>query len=246
MQYEEFGWYSHRLNRWMNIKIYGHYGEAVIAFPCQDKDSSDFSNYGMIDALSGLIESGRMKLFCVDSNDSDTISSSSWDKGNRAWLLDQYHHYIVEELLPFIYLKQGNFTRPLLVGASMGGTHAGINFFRRPDLFRGFISLSGSFDIRNFFDGYVDNNVYNNCPNLFLENLDINHPYINLYNERTMVVVVGDGAYEYLVKYTNERLAQIAYQKGINIWFNFWDQNSIHDWPSWLYQMPYFLNQILD
>ena len=52
MKYEELSWYSDRLNREMRIKIYGHYGPAFIAFPCQDKQSDDFSNNGMIDALS--------------------------------------------------------------------------------------------------------------------------------------------------------------------------------------------------
>ena len=51
MKYEEFGWYSDRLGRHMNIKIYGHYGAPVVAFPCQDKQSDDFANHGMIDKI---------------------------------------------------------------------------------------------------------------------------------------------------------------------------------------------------
>ena len=47
MKYEEVSWYSERLNRYMKIRIYGHYGPAFIAFPCQDKLSDDFSNNGI-------------------------------------------------------------------------------------------------------------------------------------------------------------------------------------------------------
>ena len=68
---------------------------------------------------------------------------------------------------------------------------------------------------------------------------------MNLYRHKTMCVVVGDGSFEYLVKYTNHWLADVTNRKGIPVWYNFWDQNSIHDWSSWLYQMPYFLDRIL-
>ena len=104
MKYEELSWYSDRLNREMRIKIYGHYGPAFIAFPCQDKQSDDFSNNGMIDALSYYLESGKMKLFCLDSNDDETVSSSSWDKGHAAYKLEMYHQYVVNEVIPFVIL----------------------------------------------------------------------------------------------------------------------------------------------
>ena len=245
MKYEEVSWYSPRLNRNMTIKVYGHYGKAVIAFPCQDKDSSDFSNNGMIERLSYYLNEGKMKLFCVDSNDNETVSSSSWDNKQKGIALENYHQYLINEVLPFIYSKQGGFTLPYLIGMSMGGSHASNNFFRRPDLFAGFISLSGEFNVARFFDGYMDENIYNNSPIHYLSNMDTNHPYINIYNQRDMIVCVGEGNFEYLVRDSNVALHDIANQKGINISFNFWDHNSVHDWSSWLYQMPYFLDQIL-
>ena len=100
MKYEEVCWYSDRLGRDMRIKIYGHFGPAVIAFPCQDKQSDDFSNYGMIDALSWFLENGKMKLFCLDGNDEETVSSKSWDKAHAGYMLEQYHQYLIEEVLP--------------------------------------------------------------------------------------------------------------------------------------------------
>lgn len=245
MKYEEVSWYSSRVNRWMNIKIYGHYGPAIIVFPCQDKKSDDFYNNGMIDNLSDYLESGKFKLYCLDSNDDETVSNPSWDKAHAAYMLDQYHEYLINEVLPFVYSKQGGYCEPLLIGASMGGSHASNNFFRRPECFSGFISLSGNFDIASFFGGYFDNNVYNNSPMHYLKNMDNNHPYINIYNNKIMCVVVGSGAFEYLAKYSNEELQRITDSKGIHVWYNFWDENSIHDWSSWKYQLRYFLDRIL-
>ena len=245
MKYEEVSWYSERLGREMRIKIYGHYGPAFIAFPCQDKQSDDFSNNGMINALSYYLENGMMKLFCLDSNDEETVSSTSWDKTHAAYKLEMYHQYLVDEVIPFIYDKQGGYNEPYLIGMSMGGSHAVNHFLRRPELFAGFLALSGKYDISSFFNGYMDSNVYNNSPVDYLANMDNNHQYINIYNQKRMIAVVGKGAWEHLVLDSNYRLAEIAYQKGINIEFHFWDENSVHDWSSWLYQMPIFINEIL-
>lgn len=245
MQYEQTTWYSSRLGRDMTVRVYGHYGQAVIAFPCQGKGSDDFANYGMIDALAPLIESGRMKLFCVDSDDGASVSDQSWDHGHAAYMLEQYFQYVIEELLPYVRLKQGGDCWPYLVGASMGGSHAANMFFRRPDLFAGFIALSASYDMARCFHGYMDANIYNNSPVHYLANMDPWHPYIDLYNHKTMIVVVGEGAFEYLVRYTAVWLNEITNAKGIHVDYNYWDGNSIHDWSSWRYQLPYFLDRIL-
>ena len=245
MKYEEYSWFSKQLNREMKIRIYGHYGKAVVAFPCQDKQSDDFANNGMIDVLAPFIESGRMKLYCLDSNDNETVSSTSWDKAEAARKLDAYHYYLVYEVLPYINYKQCEETRPLLIGMSMGGSHAANNFFRRPELFEGFLALSGKYDIATFFGGYFDDNVYNNSPVNYLANMHHEHPYIDIYNSKKMVAVVGKGSFEHLVLESNFELARIAKEKGINIEFYFWDENSVHDWQSWKYQMPYFLDKLL-
>ena len=245
MQYEQVTWYSERVGRDMTVRIYGHYGYPVIAFPCQNKQSDDFYNFGMIDALAPLIESGRMKLYCVDANDEQTVSAGGYNPGHAAYLLDQYHEYLIHELLPFVYDKQHGYCWPYLVGASMGGTHAANHFFRRPELFSGFISISASYDITRFFPGYMDEKVYRNSPVQYLGDMPYDHPYIETYNQKTMIVNVGDGDFEYLVKYTVDWLKSITDAKGIHIDYQYWDGNSVHDWRSWRYSLPYFLNRIL-
>ena len=245
MQYEEEVWYSERLNRNMKIRVYGHYGIPILCFPCQDKQSDDFANNGMIDNLSDYIEDGRIKLYCVDSNDEETVSNKGWDKAYASYMLDQYHEYIVNEVLPYIYDKQGGWCLPYVFGMSMGASHSVNHFFRRPDLFAGFIALSGNYDIASFFEGYMDSHIYNNSPVHYLANLPLNHPYINMYNEKKMIVVVGQGAWEHLVYYSNTWLKDITDNKGIHVNYNFWDENSTHDWPSWKYQIRYFINFIL-
>lgn len=246
MKYEETTWYSDRVGRNMRIKVYGHFGPAFIAFPCQDGNADDWYNNGMIDALSWFLENGKIKLFCIDSNDDETVSSASWDKGYAGYKIEMYHQYLINEVLPFIYDNMGGYTEPYLDGCSMGASHAANNFFKRPDLFAGFIALSGKYDLSSFFDGYMDENIYNNSPIDFLRLMSNDHPYIDLYNQREMYVVVGKGRFEFLVSDSNYEFADIAREKGIDINFNFWDENSVHDWESWHYQMPYFISNIIE
>ena len=245
MHYEEAHWYSSRVNRDITVRVYGHYGPAVIAFPCQDKKSDDFYLNGMIDALAPMIEMGRFKLYCLDGNDDEGVSLGERDPGHAAYMFDQYHEYLIQEVLPFIYDKQGGYCLPYLVGASMGGSHSANHFFRRPELFAGFVSLSASYDMARFFPGYMDDCVYRNSPVHYLEGMPHDHPYIGIYNSKPMVVCVGEGAWEHLVHYSAEWLADICGRKGIHVWFNFWDDNSHHDWSSWHYQLPHFLERIL-
>ena len=40
--------YSHHLNRDMEFKVYGHSGQPILVFPCQDGRFYDFENFKMI------------------------------------------------------------------------------------------------------------------------------------------------------------------------------------------------------
>ena len=135
--------YSHHLNRNMNIRVYGHFGETFLIFPCQNGGRFDFESHGMIDSLSNFINEGKIKLICVESIDQETYSSTTDSYEHRAYMLEQYHKYVIDELLPVVYEENKGFTLPIVSGCSMGATHASILFFRRPDLFKGVLGLSG-------------------------------------------------------------------------------------------------------
>lgn len=245
MKYEEVTWFSERVQRMMRIKIYGHYGPSIIVFPCQNKQSDDFANYGMIETLSPWLEEGKFKLFCLDSIDGDTVSTDSWDKAHAGWLLDQYHQYVIYEVLPFIDICNGGHCLPYLMGLSMGGSHAAISFFRRPELFSGILSLSGQFDVAHFFGGYMNEDIYNNSPVHFLQNMDEGHPWIAKYNEKRMIFVCGQGMYEDYVLYSNFWFKDVLKEKGINAWFDILGEDNIHDWVSWKNQMLHYLPLLL-
>src|SRR5215472_343523 len=63
---------------------YGHWGRPVLVFPSEQGNAFDFENNGMVDAVSSLIESGRLKVYCVGSHDASSWSNKSVDLEERA------------------------------------------------------------------------------------------------------------------------------------------------------------------
>lgn len=81
MQIQELNWYSERLHRQMPLKIYGHAGKSCLVIPSQNGRHNDFEGFGMVNACAPWIDSGKLRLFCVDTIDDETWSCD-W-KGPR-------------------------------------------------------------------------------------------------------------------------------------------------------------------
>ena len=162
--------YSHELNRDMELLVFGHAGQPMLVFPSSMGKFFEYEDTGMIRVLAGKIESGGLQVFCVDSVDSESLYNKGVHPGSRIWRHVQYERYLLNEFLPF--LKWKNWASQIAVtGCSFGGYHA-LNFaLRHPDLVSSCVSMSGSFDIRSFLDGYYDDNVYFNNPVDYLANM---------------------------------------------------------------------------
>ena len=171
--------YSQSLGRDMHMMIYGHDGLPFLAFPTQDSMCRNYEDFGMIDQLSDYLESGKIRIFVVDTVDSESWSPKGWDPGQRSARQEQYFHYITDEAVPFILSRTGGWL-PMTTGLSMGANHALNMFLRRPDLFSGVIALSGVYDTDVFFNGYMDSTLYMNSPERYLPGMPADHPYIKL------------------------------------------------------------------
>ena len=239
MQREHITQYSPALGRDMNIMVYGHAGLPFLSFPTQNSMCTNYEDFGMIDQLADFIDSGSIQLFVVDTVDAESWSARGGDNEWRAARQEQYFHYIVDEVVPF--MRSRNPRTPAVTGFSMGADHAVITFLRRPDLFCGVIALSGVYDADYFFDGWMNPTLYESSPERFLPNLPADHPYIRLYNDRTMILCCGQGAWEEDGVRTLRFLESVFREKGIQAWCDFWGYDVNHDWPWWFKQMRYFL-----
>ena len=243
---KEINWHSARLDRVMNIRVYGSGGAApILVFPTQDAMSDNFENFGMIELLSEDLRRGRIQLFCVDTVDTETWSNIWGDKTWRAQRQEQYYGYIIDEVIPFIRTENTSKRLPIAAGCSLGGLHAAIAFFRRPDLFDGVLALSGVYDAKFFTDGWMNDTLYDNSPLDFLANMPGDHPYIDLYNQRRIVLCVGQGRWEEEGRRTTALMGDVLCGKDIHAWVDFWGYDVDHDWDWWKKQFAYFLPFVL-
>ncbi len=246
MERKELSWYSRYLQRDMNMIVYGQSGVPFIVFPCQDSMCNNFEEFQMIDTLSDYLDNNQIQLFCVDTVDKESWSDTFGNKEHRAQIQENYYHYIVDEVVPFMYNEYHIASRPFATGCSLGATHAAIVFFRRPDIFEGVIGLAGCYDAPHFFDGWCNETLYDNSPVHFLKNMPADHPYIDLYNQRKIILSVGQGRWNKEGIRTIEILRTIFQNKGIHGWIDLWGYDVDHDWPWWKKQYRYFLPYILE
>lgn len=195
MQIEYIREYSPILDREVEFKRYGYSGKPVLVFPSQDGNCNQYEEFGMIDVLSDFIEQGKIQVFCVGSVDLESWSDLNGNPRYRIEMQERWFEHICYEMVPRIQYISWR-SDIIVTGCSMGGSHAGILFFRRPDLFDTLISLSGQFDARMFFGNYMDDLVYNNSVVDFLKDMPWNHPYLDLYRQKNIIICIGQGAWE--------------------------------------------------
>ena len=174
---EYYKWFSPHLERDMELLAFGHAGEAVLVFPTREGRFYDYENWGLVGALMPAIAAGRLRLFCVDSVDSEALYCQCRPPPARLARSGQFERYILEEVLPLVRAK--NPGAPLVShGCSIGAYHAVNIALRHPDQFRRVVGLSGRYDLsrqigpfRDLFDGYYDEDVYFHTPSHFIPNL---------------------------------------------------------------------------
>jgi esterase/lipase superfamily enzyme len=110
-----------------------------------------------------LVDSGRVTIYCPDAIDLDSFYNKSIHPADRMRTHNAFERVIVDGVFDYAR-RQGSCARVAVCGASLGAYHAANIAFRHPDAVSHLISLSGAFEISDFFDGYHDENIYFNGP----------------------------------------------------------------------------------
>ena len=82
-------------------------------------------------------------------------------------------------------------------------------------------------------------------PVAYLANMPQDHPYIEMYNQREILIVVGQGAWEDELLSSTRWLDTVLAQKGIRARFEYWGYDVNHDWPWWYKMVDYYVPQLL-
>lgn len=245
MYRDAISYHSNVLGEDLGVIVYGMTGYPIIVFQTQDSKCTNYEDFGMISELADYIDGGKVQLFCVDSIDQESWSNTNGDKSWRAQRQEDYFRFVTDELVPYVHDRNGSDLRPLATGCSMGATHSAIAALRRPDLFQGCIALSGVYRTSFFFGDWMDENLYMNDMVQMLHDLPADHPYIHLYNHRSLCFCVGQGAWEDGLSDLRDMDASFK-RLGISAWCDFWGYDVNHDWPWWKKQMRYFLPIVLE
>jgi esterase/lipase superfamily enzyme len=232
-------WHSDRLGRDFGVVVYGHWGPPAIVFPTSGGDEWEFDRQGMIDALSDPIESGRVKLYCVDINHGDSFANRGAHPFHRSWMQSRYDEYIRHEVVPFIRSDcQSSDIGVWTIGASLGAYHAANTLFKHPDVVKRCLALSGVYDMKAFMDGAYDDNFYFNNPVDYLSNLS--DPWaLGHLASCDIHIATGSGPWEKSGE--SYRLSHILASRGIRHHLDDWGAMGGHDWYYWKHQLRQYL-----
>ena len=228
MNREYHKWHSSALGRDMELLVFGHAGYPLIVFPTSMGRFFDYENRNMIGIIGHKYQQGEIQAVCVDSEDSESWYDKAAPPAQRAARHNDYDRYIVEEVVPFIRARNQS-DALVATGCSFGGYHAVNLALRHPDIVTGAVSMSGAYDIKQFLDGYYDDDCYYNCPPDFLPNLN-DRWYLDRYNRQRLVLATGETD---ICLAENLRLGQIMDAKGMPHWLDVWRDGAGHDWPWW-------------
>jgi esterase/lipase superfamily enzyme len=228
----------------MPLVAYGHAGRPLLMFPTAAADYLEYERFHLVDAIQHLIEAGRVRAYSINSVNRYSLLNDKASPEWKAELLTRYDRYITDEVLPLIRndVGGGADARPVTTGASLGAFLSANAYFRHPDLFRGVIAMSGSYDIRSYLKGYQDDNVYFNNPVDYLSNLTDDHYLPMLRRAEAIIIVTGQGAYE--APERSRHLSEVLNSKGIPHALELWGHDVNHDWPWWRKMLPFYLDKL--
>jgi esterase/lipase superfamily enzyme len=227
MHREYHKWYSPRLNRDMELLIYGHAGARMLVFPTSMGRFFEYEDRGMVANLADHLDNGWLQLYCVDSVDSESFYNNWAHPGGRIYRHVQYEDYILNEVLPLAQSKNSN---PFLMthGCSFGAYHAVNIALRNPHLFGRVLALSGKYDMSGFFSGYYDDNIYFNTPSHYVSNIN-DHNLLEAMRRMDIIIVAGE--HDPNIE-NNRALSRSLWAKNVPHAFREWSGWS-HDWPYW-------------
>ena len=227
--------YAHSISRDMQMLRFGWSGRPVIVFPTTLGRYHEAKDMHLISSVAHLIEAGKAIVYCIDTLNHESWYNKQLHPADKVRTHAAYDRMVRNEVVPMLQQRH-HAAKVIVAGCSFGGYTAANFAFKHPDVVSDLISMSGSFDIKSFLDGYYDQEVYFNNPVDFLHQAD--NPEL-----WKMGIILGTSEWD-ICRPATERLSQILHQKNIPHWLDMkgWVE---HDWPLWREMFPEYLGRVV-
>ncbi len=240
MKRELHNWFSPALQKDMPLAVYGDYGFALLLVPTAAADYLEYERFQLIDTLQPIIDSGKVKVFSINSINTESWMNNEMEPAHKAIRQNQFNEYVFNEVIPFIKNATSWNTPIITCGASFGALHSMNLFLKRPDLINGVIAMSGVYNLTEYTKGFYDEQVYYNSPAHYIPNLTDHHILEQIRSSHHIHILTGSGNYE--DPNASKDFAGVLYGKGITYDLDVWGADIHHDWPTWRSMLPYVLN----
>ncbi|ENN88118.1 hypothetical protein RHSP_39038 [Rhizobium freirei PRF 81] len=242
MNREYLRWYSPRLERDMELLVFGHAGAKVLMFPTRDGRFWQYEQIGIVASLAEKLNAGHLQLYCIEGLAGETFYGAGRHPSERIRRHRAFEEYILNEVLPLMAQKNDH-ECTIVHGCSLGAFQAASLVFRHPHLFRKLVAFSGRYDLTmqvesftDLFDGYYDDDIYFHTPTHFLPGLACE---LQLDKLRQVDIVLTIGDADPFVD-NNRYLSRLLADKQISHHLHVWDGRA-HRAGAWRRMAPLYI-----
>jgi esterase/lipase superfamily enzyme len=132
----------------IGVTRWGHFGMPVVLFASAGGDSLEAERLQIIAALAPLLDAGRIKVYAVDGSAMRLLLAGTAAPAARIEAQRSFAAWVESGLGPHVRRDCENDRLELLAcGCALGAASALQALLRNPQLFRGAIGLSGTYDL---------------------------------------------------------------------------------------------------
>ena len=235
---EYFKWFSPRMQREMEMLVFGQSGTPAIISPSSWGRFYEWKDFQMIPTLADKIDAGYIQLYTVDSHCINSWYNDSVSPRERVLRHNAWESYLLEEVIPFI--RSRNNASSLITAGVSFGAYLSVNFaLKHPDVVTKTVGISGSYSVKRLLDGYFDEEVYFNDPVSYVSGARDDQLLKKL---RTMEISIVTSDLD--IGVCRERsydMSRVLLERGIAHQFHDWGGNTVHDWPAWRTMIRHYL-----
>ncbi len=237
--------HSPELGRAVHVWRYGHFGPTLVVFPSAAGFAHEWQQQGMIEVLAPLIDAGRLKVWCPESNVAEAWTRKDSTPAHRLERHAAYERFVLETLVPRIRsdLHQPD-ARLMTAGCSLGATYAANMALKQPEIFNWALCMSGRYDVTHFMDGHVALDLYFNCPLAYVPGLQ-GAALERVRRQTEITLVCGRGKWEEGCIEETIALGAVFRERQIPHRLDVWGEDVSHDWAWWRRQLAHHVAQRL-